>query len=533
MKKQTKLCATDLPAEPPEGLVEWAIKNHLSNLHAMVYRTGWYANPLTETEEPCVDTRCSACGRPSKLDKLHIGCRHSYASAPFGFFGYAGDQVISGDSTLCPVCGTEVEAIYSGRINDYLLLGDITVLSVAAIQGRLVLLYWYVAKYVNEAGREYVEVKPRRAFAVESGKINCFSYHNALADCYRYKDTAGKLAAVFPWEKEILYGTTAENSAFDRYMECKGDLYPVSYLRLWVDRPRVENLMVQGAGHLVREMIQRDCNPHTYSYNGEVNIPKLKEVLWREKRPAQMLGLNKDVFRIMVAQRWTIAEWQAYLAICQRGEKVNAMCDVLDIRKLGQDHAEKLLRADPIFSVTRSVRYLLKQKKRDAVTLLDYWNLVQQNGGDLSIASVRYPQNLKTAHDHESARQRYLENEGYTEQFAKRTEELCCYSWESDGLMIRPVASAEELYQEGKILSHCVYSYLKRHVFGETAIMLIRRSDKPDEPYFTLELNEKTMTVRQNRGRCNCARTDEISAFEDQWLKWALLQKIKKEVKTA
>lgn len=51
--------------------------------------------------------------------------------------------------------------------------------------------------------------------------------------------------------------------------------------------------------------------------------------------------------------------------------------------------------------------------------------------------------------------------------------------------------------------------------------MFIRRSDAPDEPYYTLELDEGHLTVRQNRGLRNCARTKEVRDFEAAWLEWA------------
>ena len=85
--------------------------------------------------------------------------------------------------------------------------------------------------------------------------------------------------------------------------------------------------------------------------------------------------------------------------------------------------------------------------------------------------------------------------------------------------------SAEELYQEGQKLHHCVYSYLERFVTGKTAILLIRKADDPDTPFYTLELNEADMFVCQNRGLRNCAKTPEVQAFEDKWLDWAKAQK--------
>ena len=44
--------------------------------------------------------------------------------------------------------------------------------------------------------------------------------------------------------------------------------------------------------------------------------------------------------------------------------------------------------------------------------------------------------------------------------------------------------------------------------------------DKPDEPWYTLNFNEKTLSVTENRGMRNCARTEEIRNFENTWLEW-------------
>lgn len=55
---------------------------------------------------------------------------------------------------------------------------------------------------------------------------------------------------------------------------------------------------------------------------------------------------------------------------------------------------------------------------------------------------------------------------------------------------------------------------------GGTAIFFIRRTDRPRESYFTLELDEKKLEVRQNRGMRNRARSPEVEAFETEWLAW-------------
>lgn len=60
----------------------------------------------------------------------------------------------------------------------------------------------------------------------------------------------------------------------------------------------------------------------------------------------------------------------------------------------------------------------------------------------------------------------------------------------------------------------------KDHANGKTAIFFVRRVKESGNSYFTLELDEGKLTVRQNRGRRNCARTKEVEAFEAIWLAW-------------
>ena len=299
-------------------------------------------------------------------------------------------------------------------------------------------------------------------------------------------------------------------------------------MRLWKDRPTVENLLVQGAGKILCDMIARDCKPAGSGWNGEVNIPHLKDVYWRDKRPAQMLKLDKHEFKCAVTQKWSLEELEVYRDLRARDVKIDCAADMPMVRKVGLQNVKFLLARQTHGLIMRSVRYLMKQKKKDAITLVDYWNLLNQNGENECDPALRYPQNLKRAHDQQADRQKLDKKRGYPEAFAKRTEHLSMYSYKVDGLLIRPVSSAEELFDEGKKLNHCVYSYLTRHVRAETAILLIRHVDAPDLPFFTLELNEAKMTVVQNRGKRNCDRTPEVKAFEDKWLEWAKAQKAKK-----
>lgn len=530
-----ELTCDDLPDRPSEELIQWARQKLIGDIHALVYRSGWYRDPMTDIREECVDTICSACGENMKLSKIRAGeCCSSYAPAPFGFLGYGGEQVIHRQQTICPCCGAKAEAVHIGRINGYYTLRNCWPLEVCAINGRLALICWYIRLEVDKAGEEQISAFPYLAYVVEQRKINFFSGYikwyttlkllNHWESRAKYKDHFGKAEGVFPWNKRILEGTTAENSKLDLYMKCKGDLYPVSYLKLWLRRPQVENLLMQGVGNILAEMICRDCTAHSY-YDGASNIPHLKDVNWKEKRPAQMLGLSKEEFRHARADGWTLAELEVYRDIRNRGVRINPDADMKLIRKVSAGTMKRLLRECDDFPVMKTVRYLLKDKKRDAGMLIDYWRMAVTNGSNLNDSDVRFPQNLKNAHDAEDARQRMIKDEAISKAFVKRYDVLMPYAFEADGLLIRPAATPEELFEEGEKLHHCVYSYRENHANGKTAIFLIRKTDAPDVPYFTLEFDEAGITVRQNRGKHNCSRTAEVRAFEDKWLDWVKEQK--------
>lgn len=91
------------------------------------------------------------------------------------------------------------------------------------------------------------------------------------------------------------------------------------------------------------------------------------------------------------------------------------------------------------------------------------------------------------------------------------------YRFAGMGFIIRAPFSADEIIKEGSELLHCVASYMDRIAVSETTILFIRREDKPDKPFFTLEIRDGR--VRQLRGFDDCEPTAEVQNFVDLWEK--------------
>ena len=322
-------------------------------------------------------------------------------------------------------------------------------------------------------------------------------------------------------------GTTAENSKLELYMRDGNLCFPASWLRIWQKHQNAETLMTCGAGGIVANLIGQEKTESSRGYRETYGtaIPRLKSIRWKEKRPSQMLGMDRGELReaVELQKRENIggATWRAWIEARASG-KTWTLEDASALEKLGrQERADNLLGRP-----TKVLHYLEVQDRRwsadksDTGLLLDYWRMLQGvKPGELDAEDL-WPEHLKLAHDRLVQLKKEKENALLDDDFAKRAKKLSALEYHSCGLFIAPPKKAADLENEGKKLRHCVANYSKDHAAGKTTILFVRKESSPEEPFFTLEWNEKGRIVVQNRGYKNCARTSEIEAFEKEWLAW-------------
>ena len=147
----------------------------------------------------------------------------------------------------------------------------------------------------------------------------------------------------------------------------------------------------------------------------------------------------------------------------------------------------------------------------DYLRLLDYFQLDTHN------AHYVCPKNLKAAHDELVSRKQRIEARERAEEdrkrriermirikadialFIKRIEPFLDLEIKEDDIVIRPLQSVSQFYQEGKAMHHCVYAneYYKKK---DCLILSAKVADKRKE---TIEVNLKTFKVVQSRAVCN------------------------------
>lgn len=101
------------------------------------------------------------------------------------------------------------------------------------------------------------------------------------------------------------------------------------------------------------------------------------------------------------------------------------------------------------------------------------------------------PHTIKYLHDEISPIASLYRNHVNAKQFNTALDRVrpLEYVDEKRGLQIVAPKNAADVINEGTALSHCVGSFVEPIANGTENIMFIRRTDAPEEPYFTLALS--------------------------------------------
>lgn len=220
------------------------------------------------------------------------------------------DEVRSGADIICPLCGAQTRLRNVQELRYGLASQEFMVVPTVA-KSCLILTQWCIERYIYE-GRSHTERHAINAYVVDGRRIIKLAHYqyNAMAGSWRNLGTWVQRAKLvddigcpkmYAANLPDLGGTGAENAKLWEYMEQSNaakTFYPVAYLRLYFKHPNVENLVTAGLGNLVGDGINDEMKYHYYTgLAPQTAAPKLEWVGWKEKRPAQMLGMTKQELR--------------------------------------------------------------------------------------------------------------------------------------------------------------------------------------------------------------------------------------------
>lgn len=153
----------------------------------------------------------------------------------------------------------------------------------------------------------------------------------------------------------------------------------------------------------------------------------------------------------------------------------------------------------------------------------DYVAMCSELHVDMSNKSVRYPRELKEAHDRLAKRVTMVRNKEENEHFAARCAELYrdMHGYSDKKYTVVFPQLRTDLIMEGESLHHCVggKGYRDAHLAGVKMIFFIRAAESPEKPLYTLQANVKDGTIIQLYGYGDRPAPAEVHAFCERFLK--------------
>lgn len=338
-----------------------------------------------------------------------------------------------------------------------------------------------------------------------------------------------KRYSVFPENiKSVLSGTYWQYSKMEILAAAGKQFNPLDYLFHYEHNPAIEYIVKAGIYNIATDMLSNG-----YWFYGKT-----------AKTLQEYFGITTDELMMVKRVDPKLRTLNQFIKLKKNQTPRESDMLLLQECKITEHNFEKILKCegDPV----KNMKYLKKQagikSKKTTInsiigTYFDYINMARQEQWDLSEKHNLWPKNLIARHDQlveiinkkkDEERMKKLRKENrQIKQRKKRIDDQ--FYFESQGFLIKAPAEAKDIIQEGSKLGHCVGgdSYIRRHATGETMILFIREVNKPEIPFYTLELTGDR--VNQVRGKRNELPTKEVAAFVNEWTD----KKIKREFKEA
>ena len=300
---------------------------------------------------------------------------------------------------------------------------------------------------------------------------------------------------------------------------------PEKYLAVLKQLPRVEQIWKAGLSRLTEECFQ-SCN----SVRGLVLYPD-------EPGLIRALGLDTQKFR-RLRQLDGDTETLAWLQLEKRTKR-SIPNDLLCWFQKERIRARDLLFIADRMSLIQIRNYLERQKEyfdgscRQALTTWqDYLAMAERLHYDISDEIVYRVRKLRQRHDELVIQSEAGSLEEQASKMAAKyphVNDICMelqkkYVYSDGDYTVLAPQNILAIIKEGRMLHHCVGNdgsgerYYERIERRESFIMFLRRTNEPEDPYYTLEI-EPDGTVRQKRTLFD-RQYEDIEQATEFLLKW-------------
>lgn len=375
----------------------------------------------------------------------------------------------------------------------------------------IVLREFIVEKIMTLDGPEDVHIWERsRAYFEGDREQTDWHLAGMCGDYWSYQNVGGmanlrmKDGAVWPGSWALIHGTGFGYSGCREYLAKKAvdggkELCPYWYLWNYGHKRYMEMFVRHGMWKLVDASLQ--------SYDGIVNAGA---------------GNAQDLLGIYPYRMKLLAKYEGDLRMLRilreerSGEKHFTEEMIIRLWNAGMSgrDVEEIIRYMGITRFLNRVEKYAGKRLGDgpgagsiARTYLDYLEMQEMAGADMTDQIIQHPRDLNAAH---AALVTAANEKKNAEHIAEKEQRFChiperfealsgLYGYEEGGMIIRPAETAGEIILEGQTLHHCVGgdTYLGKHDEGKTIIFFLRAAAVKDVPYITVELDPKERRILQ------------------------------------
>lgn len=509
--------ASKIPPPPADLVEKLLLMKAFKNTDKIIFKASFVPDIYggkKERKRLCI---CTACGEEWYTDWINQGKRYGI------YVDYEYPEIYAdGEIMNCPFCGERVKLTHSAHIDPVSPYNPSAVIGIFGnIDDKFTITEYRVTKQFHKNG----------VITYQTDKWNCYIFESdkkCIALKAWYKNMGGGILLRDEWyqlkrcvvndyaeyyynsiTRELTDGTTMENSRLYEYMQTSSQKWPAVYLRYYQKHHRIETLLQIG---LIEQVGWEIHNKESRGYEGI----SFTWADWKEKSPYKIIGFDRTE-TILIKTKNVMGK---HLELLKKAKEKGVATTAQNIEILTATDWYTLERViNGSNEVIKTLKYLEKQQA-SWHTLRDYWEMSAQQGIDLTNPVYKYPKNLRAAHDRAVIVHKFAIAEQNKATFKKMGQRLSELAFEKDGICIKIAPSEESLVYEGKMLKHCVGRYGKDHCSGRS-IFFVRQSEKPDEPWYTLQVELRTGRQLQLHGYNNDFGREipqEVKNFVTYWL---------------
>lgn len=469
------------------------------------------------------DYRCLQCGGESS--------RNMRVSEPLTGISELHNVPKAGKMYICPLCGKSGYLRPAGRIRNDTVYGQefdsalyqktsgekLVIRVFHTIAGRRMTDCIEVDTY--EYGRIILTQKGDRQYIYGSGRwhrTKSIQTYEIDVEHGREQAVAGSAFRYCPEDMHRLLNCDTRRNR---------NMAVIQTLVTYANCPQIETLYKLGLAYICRKLLYVEGRTRMIDKNAT--------------EAARIMKMSKEDFRYL---REKAAGGREYMAL--------PLIRYANSRGIGRKYYDRLYMIYSAASSEKECDMLLKYQSVDklcntadryrneydgsfARALIEYADYLRERekaGDDMTNEIYLRPRNLHETYARLRAENEAKKDELYLQRMKDRYPKIPDvsrkimkrYTWQQDGLMIRPAYDAGEIVLEGRILHHCVGSehqlYMKNYNDNKRYILVVRRQSEPDIPYITVELADNR--IRQWYGIHDTKPDkEEIDRFLEEYIR--------------